>query len=559
MRWRKRRKKYKDIAPDEIFLDSRNAPRFDTHQLEGRLEKPINKKAPFFVLMVFFLITITFSFRLFALQIKEGEAYIERSENNSLRHEILFADRGIIYDRNGDKLVWNEPNPEGEYSLRRYSSLDGLSHILGYISYPQKDAKGIFYENAYTPKTGIEKTFNDLIAGTNGIKITEKDVGGDIVTESSISEPVTGDDLILSIDAEVQQRLYQSIRDLAERVDFEAGAGVIMDIYTGEIIALTSYPEYSSQILTDGVEKEMIASYVESEYEPFLNRATNGLYTPGSIVKPFVAVGALNEGLITPQTTIMSTGSIRVENPYNRELFSIFTDWKAHGLVKVRDAISVSSNIFFYEIGGGFKDQKGLGISRLETYLRAFGIAEKTGVYGIDEVHGLIPNPEWKKNTFEDGEWRVGDTYNTSIGQYGFQVTALQMVRAVAALANNGTLVTPKLTVSGSTDSHPLPIAIETKHLQVAREGMRQSVETGISQGLKLPYVQVAAKTGTAELGSRKQYVNSWVTGFFPYEKPRYSFAVVMERGPHANLTGAIFVMRGVLEWMYQNAPEYLE
>ncbi len=559
MRWRKRRKKYKDIAPDEIFLDSRNAPRFDTHQLEGRLEKPINRKAPHFVLAVFVVIVCAFSFRLFVLQIQEGEAYIERSENNNLRHEVLFADRGIVYDRNGKELVWNEPNPKGEYSLRRYSDLSGLSHILGYISYPQKDAKGIFYENEYTAKAGVEKTFNDFIAGTNGIKITEKDVVGAVVTESSISESVTGNDLILSIDAEVQQELYKSIRSLAENVDFEAGAGVIMDIYTGEIIALTSYPEYSSQVLTDGVEKEMIASYVNSEYEPFLNRATNGLYTPGSIIKPFVAVGALNEGLITPSTVIVSTGSIRLENPYNRELSSVFTDWKVHGPVTVRDAISVSSNIFFYEIGGGFKDQKGLGISRLEKYLRAFGIAEKTGVYGIDEVGGLIPNPQWKDSTFEDGEWRVGDTYNTSIGQYGFQVTALQMVRAVAALANNGTLVTPKLTISGNTESSPILINIDTKHLQVAREGMRQSVETGISQGLKLPYVKVAAKTGTAELGSKKQYVNSWVTGFFPYDNPRYSFAVVMERGPHANLTGAIFAMRGVLEWMYQNSPEYLE
>jgi len=275
-------------------------------------------------------------------------------------------------------------------------------------------------------------------------------------------------------------------------------------------------------------------------------------------VKPYVAVGALNEHLITPEKKILSTGSITIKNPYNPELSSVFNDWKAHGLVNVKDALAVSSNVYFYEVGGGFENQKGLGITLLEKYIRAFGIGEKTNIIGIDDVDGVVPNPKWKADNFDGEEWRLGDTYHTAIGQYGFQVTPIQMARAVAAVANDGILVTPKLTIDQKTDSKNLSIDVDKNVMRVVRDGMRQGVTSGIAQGLNLSYVKVAAKTGTAELGSRKQYVNSWITGFFPYDNPRYSFAVVMEKGPQSNLTGAVFVMRNLFEWMKLEAPEYL-
>jgi len=556
-RWRRKRR-YKDIDPDEIFLDSRNAPSFDTNQLEGRLERPINKFASRYVFLAFVSIALIFSGKLFLLQIKNGLAYTERSENNHLRMEVIFADRGIVYDRNGVELISNVHNEEGEYSLRKYNTAGGLSHLLGYIGYPKKDDKGFYYETTYTAKDGIEKSFTEQLDGTNGSKIREQDVSGDIISESTTRMPVAGKDLILSIDSKVQHNLYEFIKDLASRVGFEGGAGVIMDIYTGEIIALTSFPEYSSQVLTDGDDSEKIQGYITRDDKPFLNRVTEGLYTPGSIVKPFVAIGALNERLITPEKKIVSTGSITVKNPYNPELFSVFADWKAHGAVNVKDALAVSSNVYFYEVGGGFEDQKGLGITLLEKYMRAFGVGEKTNISGMGDVDGIVPNPKWKSDNFSGEEWRLGDTYHTAIGQYGFQVTPIQMARAVAAIANNGFLVTPKLTVDQKVESKILPIDVDKNVLEIVRDGMRQGVTSGIAQGLKLSYVDVAAKTGTAELGSRKQYVNSWITGFFPYDNPEYAFAVVMEKGPQSNLTGAVFVMRNLFEWMNLEAPEYL-
>ncbi len=559
MRKRFRKFSYRDIAPDEIFLDARNAPRFDKHQLEGRLEKPISERTPRMVGGLFLLVVLIFSGQLFLLQVKNGDAYLDQSENNSLRHDVLFADRGIIYDRNGVELAWNEPNTEDEYSLRKYNSLSGLAHVLGYVTYPQKDERGYYFQQEYVGTTGVEEGYEELLSGENGIRIRERDVFLDVVSESTINEPHNGDDVILTIDARVQHNLYEFIRDLALRTGFQGGAGVLMDIHTGEIIALTSYPEYSPQVMTDGDDRERINRYLENQYTPFLNRATNGLYTPGSIVKPFVALGALNEEVITPEKTILSTGSIRLPNPYNPELFSIFTDWKAHGNVNVKDALAVSSNIYFYEVAGGYEDQIGIGITKLEEYIRAFGVGERTNIKGISEVDGVVPNPDWKEENFEDGVWRVGDTYNTAIGQYGFQVTPIQMARAVAGIASGGELVRPKINLNEKTQKSSVSINVSSEHLETVQDGMRLGVTAGIAQALNVPFVKVAAKTGTAELGVSKKLVNSWITGFYPYLDPQYAFAVVMERGPSTNLTGAVFVMRNLLEWMALEAPEYLE
>ncbi len=170
-----------------------------------------------------------------------------------------------------------------------------------------------------------------------------------------------------------------------------------------------------------------------------------------------------------------------------------------------------------------------------------------------------MPTPEWKADKFDGEPWRLGDTYNTVIGQYGFQVTPLQLLRAVAAIAAGGQLVTPTV-VAADSEQPPklLPIKdISPASIQIVKEGMRLSVTEGTAKGLDTGAVAIAAKTGTAELGATKQLVNSWVTGFFPYEQPRYAFVVLMERGDHTNLVGATYVMRQVVDWMAATVPEY--
>lgn len=547
--------KGREIAPDEIFLDSHNLPEFDRDQFEGRLEKPIAKRAQVLVLLVFGGVLTLFVGQIGVLEIKKGAVYASLSENNRLEHSIIFAERGVLYDRMGRELAWNEKGEE-EYALRGYRETPGLAHILGYVGYPLKDASGVYYQREYRGKDGVELFFNERLSGKNGLKIEETDAHQTVTSESVTRPPQDGENITLSIDAHLSEALYTLIGERARESGFVGGAGVMMDVTNGEVVALVSYPEYSPRALTDGAPRDEIVSYVNDSRKPFLNRVVSGLYTPGSIVKPIVATGALTEGVITPEKEILSTGSIRIPNPYFEGTYSTFVDWKAHGWVDVRHAIAQSSNVYFYEVGGGFEDQPGIGIDGINTYARHFGLGRATGIV-FTEQEGVIPNPEWKAETFGDDEWRIGDTYNTAIGQYGFQVTPIQIVRAIAAIANGGELLTPLLERGGAPESETIPVKDE--YLQVVREGMHLGALEGTARAVNTPYVSIAGKTGTAQLGTRKEYVNSWVTGFFPYESPRYAFAVIMERGPVSNLVGASAVMRDFIEWMHAEAPEYLK
>lgn len=560
MKWFGRKKRaYHDIAPDEILMDSHNFPQFDRSQMEGRIARPLGKRTIFALAAVFILIFTVYASRLWILQVEGGQSYTERSENNRLRHSFVFASRGVVYDRNGEEVIWNATHEEDEeFAQRIYSDMPGLAHVLGYVSYPQKDSSGIFYETNFIGKLGIEKSFGEKIGGENGIKIVETDAHNTIVSESTLKPPKNGDPLTLTIDAEMQSKLFEEIRSLAESNGFQGGAGVVMDVWTGEIMALTSYPEYDPDSFARGQDEEYISSVLTDDRSPFLNRATQGLYTPGSIVKPFIALAALTEDIIASDTQILSTGEFRIENPYIPGEYTIIRDWRAHGWVDMQEALAVSSNEYFFTIGGGTENQEGLGINAIEKYAEAFGLGEMTGISGIAEEKGVIPNPTWKARHFNGEPWRLGDTYNTAIGQYGVQVTAAQMARAVGAIATKGTLVTPTLVQDRRESITRVPIDVSDHNYSVIQEGMRKAVTEGTARGLHSSNIDVAAKTGTAEVGITKKRVNSWVIGYFPIEKPQYSFAVVMEKGPRDNLIGATSVMNKLLGWIQINRSDYL-
>jgi penicillin-binding protein 2 len=282
---------------------------------------------------------------------------------------------------------------------------------------------------------------------------------------------------------------------------------------------------------------------------------------PGSIVKPYFALGALNEGVIDPNKKILSTGSISIPNPYFPNQKTVFKDWRANGWVDMIQAIAVSCDVYFYEIGGGYQDQRGLGIANIEKYAELFGIGEKTGIDLPSEVAGTIPSPEWKTRKFpSDPVWHVGDTYHTAIGQYGFQVTPIQMARAVSAIANDGKLVTPHLLLNDTASAAKTSIIdLKKEYFDTVQEGMRQSVLVGTSTAVNVPYVEVASKTGTAQIGVAKDRENSWIMGFFPYQNPQYAFVILMESGPSSGTVGASSIMRQLLDWMSVNTPEYFK
>lgn len=574
-----------EIAPDEIFLDSRNSPEFDTQQFEGRLERPISRSVIFILGGFFFLALLVFLGRVFFLQVVEGESFKQKSENNRLLEIPIFGDRGVIYDRNQVELAWNKGSKEQNtfyfdergaprkcihfqgvrttskhctqlYS-RAYKNIPGLANIVGYVSHPRADESGNYWQKEIFGRDGIENSYNEFLKGENGSKLMEINATGEVVSEGITLPPKNGQNLTLSIDSRIQEKFYELIYLLADQIGFKSGAGIIMDVKNGEILAIVSYPGYDSNLLSDGGNTKAINALISDNRKPFLNRAVSGLYTPGSIVKPYLAIGALAEGIITPWKEILSTGSISIQNPYFPDKKSVFNDWKAHGLVDMRRAIAVSSDVYFYEIGGGYQDQPGLGIEKIEKYVRLFGLGAETGIDLPGEVDGVIPNPDWKAENFNGEKWFLGNTYHTAIGQYGFQVTPIQVARAVAAIANGGELLTPHLATSLSPTERK--IDINKNFFNIVREGMRLGVTEGTAKGLDMWGVNIAAKTGTAELGISKELVNSWVTGFFPYENPRYAFAVVMERGPRGNTLGGLYVMRELLDWMVENTPEYLK
>jgi penicillin-binding protein 2 len=553
-----RKRRTNEIEPDEIFIDSSNLPAFDRDQFEGRIEQPIKRSTILLTGILVTLLLVLYAGRAFDLAFINGTAYAKQAAENQLTQAVVFADRGVIIDRNGKELAYNTRSATStdEFAARTYAPYRGLAHVVGYVKSPAKDSSGTFYRDSFVGIDGAEQAFDGELQGQNGLVLTETDAHGKVVSQSTSLPPQTGQKITLSVDADLTQGLYDAIAQRAQDSNFQGGAGVIMDIHTGEIMALTSYPDYSSQLLSDG-DRNALVSLDSNPRQPFLNRVTDGLYAPGSIVKPFVGVGALVEGVIDENKKILSTGSISIPNPYDPAHPSVFKDWRPQGWVDIRDAIAVSSDVYFYEVGGGYQDQPGLGIDNIDKYLRLFGFGSEPGLTGFSQKVGTIPTPAWKEENFPGDPWRIGDTYHTAIGQYGVQVTPLQAVRAVAALANGGTLLTP--TLLASTTPVKKDLGIPSDPLEVVREGMRQGVQVGIAGAVNVPFVNVAAKTGTAQVGSQNQFENSWMIGFFPYEHPKYAYAVVLERGPAGTTVGAPAAMNTFLWWLSQNEPQYFQ
>lgn len=553
----KRRSRYQVIEPDEILIDAQNLPDFDTARLEGKIERPIAPKTfRNFVAILACCATLLFV-QLFSLEVIRYPALAGRAEANTLARTTIVAERGLITDRNGAPLAKNGPASDAASTTREYPLGAAAANLIGYVSYPKRDQNGYWYQESMQGVVGIEASDDAELAGKNGSKIEETDATQKPVSGSIVSDPRAGADIHLSIDAPLQKELHDAIANRSETSGWRGGTGAVMDVKTGELLAIVSYPSFDPAVMSSGEPKEEVQRFLSDPRSPFLDRAVSGLYTPGSVVKPFVASAALEEHVITPEKQILSTGSISVPNPYDPAHPSVFKDWRANGWVDVRHAIAVSSDVYFYEVGGGFQGQQGLGISAIEKYMRDFGFGAPTGIAIPGEESGVIPDPEWKANNFDGERWFLGDTYHTAIGQYGFQVTLMQLLRGVASIANGGSLVTP--VIEAGTHGVATPVPVSGANLEIAREGMRLCVTDGICQALANPSVHAAGKTGTAQVGVSNEYTNSLVEGFFPYENPRYAFVIIMERAKSGTGQGAPAVMGQVLRWIVANKPDMVK
>ena len=553
-----------EIHPEEIFIDSTNISNLDSDSFEGRFEKNINV----IIFIIFGVISaFLFSFFIYKLymhQVYKYDYWNNFAMNNYIKKSPIFPARGIIKDRNGETIAWNEDPEMATSSIpkRFYITSAGLSSTLGYMSYPKKDKSGVFWQDTYKGQSGLEKQYNDLLSGVRGEKIYEVSVNGKITNDNIAKEAKDGADLETYIDINIQKAFYKYLKEVVDAQSFSGGAGIMMDVNSGQVLALASYPDYDNNLFSNAEteeEKDKKNNYLTSKKTPMLNRAVSGVYVPGSVVKPFMAYAALNVGVIDQYQNIFSSGKLVIKNKYDGP-DTIFRDWKAHGYVDARHAIAVSSDEYFYQVGGGYGDQKGLGIDRIEKYMKGFGFASSTGIDLPLEKIGVVPSKAWKEKSFEEGTWLLGNTYHTAIGQYGFQTSPISLARSVAIIANGGKIIIPK--IASTTENNKVKDYVDLKlnkdFLKVSREGMALSAsEIGTAHYFNdLPFT-VAAKTGTAQLGLHNERVNSWSAGYFPRENPKYVFVFMMEGGPATNKVGASKMMRKVFSDILEKEPDF--
>ncbi|MBE3141656.1 MAG: penicillin-binding protein 2, partial [Thermoplasmata archaeon] len=304
------------------------------------------------------------------------------------------------------------------------------------------------------------------------------------------------------------------------------------------ILGLVSLPAYDDNLFARGIQKEEYDQLLKDPYKPLFNRVISALYEPGSTIKPLVAAGALQDGVITAKTTISDPGVISIQNQYNPAITYNFPDWKpgGHGMVNVYKAIEQSCDIFFYAVGGGWQNIKGLGVDRLNKWYAKFGMGQKTGIDIPGEQDGFIPTPEWKEKTKKES-WYQGDTYHISIGQGDLTVTPLQLLNYTAAMANGGTFYKPHLvskiqTADGQMVKTIAPEVIAKdvvsgENLAVSREGMRLVASAGTGRLLSDLPVPSAGKTGTAQNPHGEPH--SWFISFAPYDNPQIAIVVMVE------------------------------
>lgn len=455
-----------------------------------------------------------------------------------------------------------------EENIKR-SYLEGpiFSHVIGYVGRIEKEELSLDPDYTlldYIGKAGLEKSYESVLRGAKGKTVVWRDVFSKEILRQEVSQPRPGNSLVLWLDADLQEKATQALEESLLRVNARAGSVVIMDPQTGGVLALVSFPSFDNNLFFKRLSHKEWQEVLVGSTHPFWNRAISATYPSGSTIKPLVAVAALEEKIITPDKQLFCPGQIEVPNPWFPDQPWIFRDWKVHGWTDLRKAIAESCNVYFYTIGGGFKDIKGLGETKIKHYLNLFGWGKLTGIDLPEEKKGLIPDKEWKKQYFKEKNeriWYPGDTYNLSIGQGYLSVTPLQVVTSFAALANGGKLLKPML-VKQIIDQNKEVVKsfepqivkenfVETENLEAVKQGMREAVIYGSSVILNDLPIKVAAKTGTAQTG-RKDYYHNWVTVFAPYDDPEIVLTVVVENVPKEQVA-ALPVAKEILNWYFSN------
>lgn len=438
--------------------------------------------------------------------------------------------------------------------VREYTYIGGLGPIIGYTSKITKEdlKKHSEYKlSSEIGREGLEAFYEKYLIGNTGVLEVEVDSHGRQQRQLSVTNPLPGNNLVLSLDSELEEKMIESLTLEAQAVNAPGGAVVAINPKTGEILGMASFPTYDNNLFTSKDVNDLYAKLISDPSKPMFNRAISGTYPSGSIIKPVIAAIGLQEGVITENTTIKDPGEIKVGN-------WTYPDWKNHGLVDVRKAVAESCNVFFYAVAGGWDKIGGLGVEKLDKYLNEFRFQDKTGIDLPGEAEGLVPSPEWKEQNKKE-MWYLGDTYHLGIGQGDFLITPIEMLIATSSIVNGGELLKPQL-VKKITDKDGQVIkvfekevkgknGIDAANLQIVREGMRQGVISGSSAKLGNLPVAAAAKTGTAQFGGEGK-THAWMTAFAPYDDPQIAIVALLEEGGEGYATAGT-VVYNILNWYF--------
>lgn len=479
------------------------------------------------------------------------------------KNAVFFLATDLTRDQ---VLSLKDSVPPGFYVItstkRDYTDSRQFAHVIGYVG--KVSRADMTRDPYYLPsdtvgRLGIEAEYEEVLRGTHGqlVFASSKD--------TAVARPAAGGgNLALQIDAQVQKQLFNAVYGILRESGLDQAAAVVQDPRDGAVLGMVSFPTYDNNVFTGLLSQEDADRLFNSKQRPLFNRVISGQYNPGSTIKPFIGMTALQEGVVrSDQVVTNDCVSISVPNPRDPENPYVFKNWRVDfGPFTLRRAIANSCNVYFFTVGGGYGNIAGLGASRIITYLKNAFADTLLGVDLPGEERGFIPTPDWKYETKKE-PWYQGDTYNISIGQGDLVVTPLWINAYVSAIANGGTMWQP-MVAARVVDDHRKTITafvprtlgalpFSRAFIREMQAAMRQTVTDGTARILQDLPVAVAAKTGTAEV-IKGQRINSLLTVYAPAANPQIALTVLIE-GSASNQGYALRAANQFLQWYFGQRP----
>ena len=463
--------------------------------------------------------------------------------SDNLSWEKFSKINNHLYDLNGVKPVIS--------ISRNYPYKDNFTHVIGYVSQAnERDIettnviKKNFVPGLKVGKIGLEKTFEEKLIGSNDIERYEVNAYGRRISQLEFQKGEKGKTLKLTIDTKVQQLSNKLLKD-------QAGSICVMDIYTGSIIAMHSSPSFDPNLFVFGISQDEWQMIRNDPMKPLVNKTLQGNYSPGSTIKPIVALSALENGIINPNFTVRCTGKSEMYG-------QTYHCWKkkGHGYMNLRNAMKQSCDTYFYEIS------RKLGVDKLSDTAKKFGLGKKVfGDLFEIEKNGLVPSTQWKKNALGKG-WLLGESMITGIGQGYIQTTPIQLCLMTAQIANGGYKIYPKLVMNEASSEKLdkyVPLYKNSKNIKIIQDAIFSSTNEvmGTSYRSRIDDIkyQFAGKTGTAQVKKitekdreldlktfeipYEERDHALYVAFGPYKQPRYALSILVEHGGNGSTTAA--------------------